>query len=204
MTGSASLAGTNGFQVPTFRGQPATTFTGWENFTVATNNGVGNAGDMAGSSTLAHLIQKEPNAAVLGSGNLYNQDHLSDFEIAYSSLSPVGRIVLHTRSAGNELDYGSMELHVGNLTLGATRTELDRTTFGGPPGTPGSGAFVASRWDWDVSGTGATSFTIDFKAADVSVSFDSATLDVQSVPEPGTLALCGLGALALGLRKRKQ
>ena len=104
LAGSAALAGTNGFQVPTFRGQPDTTFTGWENFTVATNNGVGNLGDMAGSSAAAHLIQKEPNAAVLGSGNIYNQNNLSEFQINYSSLAPVTRIVLHP---GSDRRYGA-------------------------------------------------------------------------------------------------
>lgn len=201
---SSLSAGTNGFVVPSFRGTPNAQFAGWESFTVATDNGVGNSPDLPGSGAIGALIQREPHAVVLGSGNIYNQDFKSEFEVRYSASENPSLVVLQVRTAGNELAYDSVKLTYAGGSESATRTELDRVSFGGPPGAPGSGAFVSSKWEWDVTGKNAGNFSILFNAADVSVSLDSLTLDVQSVPEPSgwALVLGGIGVLGWTARRR--
>lgn len=196
------VAGTNGFTVPAFRGQPSSTFSGWENFTVAIGN-PGNAGDLPGSSGDARLYQSAAGALVLGSGNIYNGEGASRFEIRYTGgTEPVEQVVLQARALGTELNYDSVKLFAWTESRVATRVELDRLTFGPPPPNPGSGVAVSSSWTWDIRDLNATSFAIALNANEVNLSFDSATLDVQLVPEPKAWVLLACGALALGLRRR--
>lgn len=195
---STATAGTNGFYVPSFRGGSGAQAGYWESFTV----GVGAPGNKAnfGNDTTSVLTQYEASAFVVGSGNIYNQPAASEFTISYSGAGPVGQVVLQARTSGSELDYSSVSLSYGAGSLSATRTELNRVQFG-TPGIPGPQGFnVSSAWQWDLSPYGVNSYTISFKAAEPSLSFDSATLDTQVVPEPGTWALAGLGfgALLLG------
>lgn len=194
-TGSNAVAGTNGFYVPSFRGGPGAQAGYWESFTVA----VGAPGNKAnfGNDTTSVLTQYEVSAMVLGSGNIYNQPSASEFTISYSGGGPVGQVILQARTSGSELDYGSVSLNYGAGTLTASRTELDRVQFG-TPGVPGPQGFnVSSAWQWDLSPYAVSGYTISFKAAEPSLSFDSATLDTQVVPEPGTWALAGLGVMTL-------
>lgn len=202
------FANSSFFVAPSFRGANGgaySTYTGWESFTVAVG-APGNLGDLAGSSTAAVLIQTDPLAAVLGSGNLYNQNGKSVFEVQYNNAGalPIDQVVFQMRTAGNELDYSSVTLSYSGGTLSGTRTELERTSFGGPPGTPGSGFSVSSSYHFDLPNDYTGSFTVSFKSADVSVSFDAAALDVGFVPEPSTWALLGLGAGALVIAGRNR
>jgi hypothetical protein len=204
----SSTAGTNGFTVPAFRGQPDTTFTGWESFTVGIGE-PGNSGDLPGSHNSARFYQTAPGALVLGSGNIYNGADKSAFEIRYTAASEsVGLVSLQIRTLGTELNYDSLKLvgagDNGPVTLTATRTELDRVTFGPPPPNPGSGVGVSSLWQWDLSGLGVDYFSVSVAAAEINLSLDSATLDVQLVPEPSVLPLALLGAGLLILRRRIQ
>jgi hypothetical protein len=201
---SPAQAGTNGFVVPFFRGQPGSAVAGWERFTVATDNGVGNSPDLPGSNASARLIQHDPNAFVTSTGNIYNMAGKSSFDVNLSSLAPVGLVVFQARTFGNELDYGSVKLTFGSTELTASRSELDRQQVG-DPGTPGSGAFVSSKWEWNLAGQDVSDFKITFGAAADSVSFDSATLDVSVVPEPAPVALlvAGLSGL-LFVRSRRR
>ena len=203
-TSTLAQAGTNGFIVPTFRGQSGALFSGWERFTVSTDNGVGNSPDLACSAAPATLIQLDPNAIITGTGNIYNQTALSLFEIRDTSPATLDKLVLQIRTAGTELDYSSLKLTINAQVVPTpTRTELDRVAFG-VPNTPGSGSFVSSLWTWDLAGlgTGPGTYRITFGAADPSLSFDSATLDtIPSVPEPGTFALMGVGVAALAVSR---
>ncbi len=189
---TAAWAGTNGFVVPSFSGLPGATYNGWENFTVAQGS-PGNAPDLGSTGGSARLLQFAAGGQVLGSGNLYNGTDLSRFEIRYSGTEPVAQVALQVRALGTELKYDDVRLVAWTETLGAPRTELDRVSFGPPPPSPGSGFGVSSLWQWDISGLSANSFAISFGAAEVNLSLDSAQLDVQIVPEPGPLALLGLG-----------
>lgn len=116
-------------------------------------------------------------------------------------------VSLQIRTLGTELNYDSLKLvgagDNGPVTLTATRTELDRVTFGPPP-NPGSGVGVSSLWQWDLSGLGGRYFSVSVAAAEINLSLDSATLDVQLVPEPSVLPLALLGAGLLILRRRIQ
>lgn len=201
MSALSAAAGTNGFTVPAFRGQPSSTFSGWENFSVAIGN-PGNAGDMPGSSGDARLYQSAAGALVLGSGNIYNGEGASRFEVRYTGSEPVEQVVLQARALGTELNYDSVKLFAWTESRGASRVELDRLSFGPPPPNPGSGVAVSSSWTWDIRDLNATSFAIALNANEVNLSFDAATLDVQLVPEPKAWVLLACGALALGLRRR--
>lgn len=198
----AVSAGTNGFSVPAFRGQPGSTFAGWESFSVALGN-PGNKGDMAGSSGAPTLLQLAPGASVLGSGNIYNGAEKSQFEIRYSASEPIADVILQVRTLGTELNYESVKLFAWTDSLGSPRTELDRLSFGPPPPAPGSGFGVSSQWAWDLTPLDATAFAISFDAAEINLSLDSATLDVRAVPEPGPVVLGLVGLAALGLFRRR-
>lgn len=198
-----AMAGTNGFYIPTFRGQPGSTSSLWETFTVPTG-APGNRPNF-GNDLSPVLTQLTPGALITGTGNIYNMAEASAFTIGYASASgPLGLVVLQARTFGTELDYNSVRLSYDGGFLTATRTETDRVQVG-TPGTPGSGVYVSSAWQWDLSGRNVGQYSISFNAAEHSLSFDSALLDVQVVPEPGTLALMAIGAgfLVVGLRRRK-
>lgn len=199
---TTGTAGTNGFYVPTFRGQPGTTSSLWETFTVPTG-APGNRPN-AGTDLSPVLSQWAQGALITGTGNIYNMTEAGVFTISYSSTAPLGIVVLQMRTFGTELDYNSVRLSYDGGVLLTTRTETDRVQVG-QPGTPGSGVYVSSAWQWDLSGRNVGQYSISFNAAEHSLSFDSALLDVQAVPEPGTLALLAIGAgfLVVGLRRRK-
>lgn len=69
----------------------------------------------------------------------------------------------------------------------------------------GSDVHVSSAWQWDLSGRNAGQYSISFNAVEHSLGFGSAMVDVQVVPEPGTLALLAIGAgfVVTGLRRRR-
>lgn len=198
------VASTASLTVPAFRGQPGAQFAGWESFTVPTGQ---NSPDIGGSTANSKLTQTSTGAFIASSGNLYvgPDPAVGNYSVSYSGGTPVGPVVFQARALGNELAYDGLRLEYSGGSLSAARTELERTAFGGPPGTPGSGFAVASQWSWDLTGLNASEFTITFKAAAADVSFDSATLDVRAVPEPQTWALAAIGAGALafaGWRRR--
>lgn len=194
---SGIQAATNGFVVPHFRGMPGSVAGGWEVFTVGTDNGIGNAPDLAGNLTGARLRQLDPGAFVTGSGNIYNLGGVSSFVLTHASDTPLGWVTFQARTLGAELDYGSMRIsyELGGETFQIAplgRMELDRGTQ--------LGVNVSSRWDWDVNAIGLTDYRIEFVAAGSSLSFDSATLDgaaVGVVPEPSTWAMLVVGVAGL-------
>ena len=194
-------AGTNGFYVPTFRGETGAKAGYWESFTVP----VGAPGNTAnfGNDTTSVLTQSVPGAFITGTGNLYNMAVASAFTLSYAGAGPAGLVVLQTRTFGTELDYAAVRLNYNGGSLAAPRTELNRLAVG-EPGQPGSGSFVSSAWQWDLTGLGVSHYTLSFNAVEHSLSLDSITLDTQAVPEPSTLALAGLGiaVAAWAVRRR--
>lgn len=210
--GVSALANQAFFVAPDFRGAGGgayALYAGWESFTVPVTSvatPLKNSPDLVGSTGLASLAQYNELASLTGTGNLYNQNGVSSFEVSYAGLGFRGadKVVLQVRTLGTELNYDSFKLEYGASSLSGTRTELERTSFGPPPGTPGSGFSVTSSFVWDLPENPTGPLTIKFQAADVSVSFDSANLDVRLVPEPSTWALLGLGGVVLAMAQRRR
>lgn len=90
-----------------------------------------NAPDQPGATTSALFTQQTPGAIITGAGNLDHPAGASLFEITDATSSELGTVVLHARTQGAELDYGSMMLRydsgLGIETLApVARLELDR------------------------------------------------------------------------------
>ncbi len=174
--GSAAIAGTNGFIVPSFRGTPLSQSGYWETFTTAVG-APGNLADAPDATTQAVLTQTNAGAFLTGSGNIYNLSERSAFALADGTPYELGTVVLQTRTIGSELDYGSVWLVYtngsGTRSLAPLfRSELSRTS--------GQGFNVSSLWQWDLTGLGVARYTVVFQAAGPSVSFDSLTLDTAA------------------------
>jgi hypothetical protein len=174
----AACGGTNGFVIPLFRGSANSEAGYWETFTVPVG-APGNRPDKSGATTDAVLTQSQTNGFLTGSGNIYNLDAVSAFAVADVTPFTLGTVVLQTRTLGTELDYGLVSLQytdgVGAHSLAPmARYELNRDN------QPGLGATVSSLWQWDLSGLGVTNYSLSFRAAGPSTSFDSMTLDTAA------------------------
>lgn len=174
--GITSIAGTNGFVVPSFRGSTNSEFGYWETFSVPVG-APGNRPDKPGATTDAILSQTNGTAFLTGSGNIYNLAGASSFTLADATSVTVGTVILQTRTIGSELDYTSILLTYsddgGSHSLAPLfRYELDRTA--------GQGFNVSSLWQWDLTGLDVTNYIIVFHADGTSLSFDSLTLDTAS------------------------
>jgi hypothetical protein len=175
-------AGTNGFFVPFFRGSSGSEAGYWETFAIPVGE-PGNLPDRGGATTDAVLTQTDTNAFLTGSGNIYNLNGASVFTLRDATPFTLATVVLQVRTLGSELDYGSVSLIYSNDSgqhsiAPLPRVELNRGS------QPGLGATVSSLWQWDLSGLNVTAYSISFRAAAVSLSFDALTLDTwnQFVP----------------------
>ena len=182
MPSAPVLAGTNGFFAPFFRGSANSQSGYWEIFSVPIG-APGNSADRAGATTAAKLTQSDTNAFLTGSGNIYNLNGVSAFTLSDSTPFSLGTVVMQIRTLGSELDNSSVILNYsdgsGQHSLAPVRSvELNRGN------QPGLGATVSSLWQWDLSGLNVTAYTISFRAADVSLSFDSMTLDAWNTFVP--------------------
>lgn len=170
----AVAAGTNGFFVPFFRGSSNSASGYWESFSAPV--GSPNRPDRPGATTGAVLMQSDTNAFLTGSGNIYNLSGVSAFELSDSATFSLGTVVLQVRSLGGGIDPGSLLLACTNASgphalAPLSRVELHRGN------QPGLGATVSSLWQWDLSALGVTSYSVSFRAAGASLSFDALTLD---------------------------
>ncbi len=177
-----SSAGTNGFLVPAFRGAVGSLAGYWETFSVPIG-APGNAPDKAGATTVARLTQSDAAAFLTGSGNIYNLTGVSAFMLADETPFPLGTVVLQTRTLGTELDYASAELIYTNESGPQTLAPLPRVELN-RGSQPGLGATVSSLWQWNLAGLGVTAYTVRFRAAGASTSFDSLTLDTADTFTP--------------------
>lgn len=194
----AALGSTNNFVVPQFRGSADTTVGYWEEFTVA-YGAPGNRPSAAGYTTDAVLTQVgSPTAFLTGTHNIYDNAAATSFTLAETTPFNIGSVVLQARTVAFEIDYNAVSLAyldgTGSHSVQPSfRLELDRSSG------------VSSLWEWDLRGLGVKDYTVSFKAADPSMSFDSMTLDTfkgfETVPEPAPLALLGLGLAWLARRK---
>jgi len=173
--GNSVRAGTNGFIIPPFRGSTDSGVGYWEVFSVPVGE-PGNLADQPGATTHAVFTQSDTNAFLTGSGNIYNMA-FSSFSLTDSTPFTLGTVVLQSRTIGSELDYSSVSLVYSNANgtnslAPLFRYELNRAS--------GQGYSVSSLWQWDLTGLGISSYSISFKAAGPSVSFDSLTLDTSA------------------------
>jgi hypothetical protein len=172
---SPVLAGTNGFFVPFFRGSTNSEAGYWETFTVPVGAS-GNLADRPGATTGAVLSQTDTNAFLTGSGNIYNLSGTSVFTLSDSTSFTVSTVVLQARTLGGELDYQSLLLSYTNGSGQQSLTPLRQVELNRGD-QPGLGPTVSSLWQWDLTGLNVNTYTISFKAAGASLSFDSMTLD---------------------------
>jgi hypothetical protein len=191
-----------GFLVPAFRGSPDSESALWKTFTDA--EGLpGNAPNSVapGGIVLADALvtQDVPGIAFLtGGGNIYSFSGATQFTLsdATTYTAGLGLVVFQTETLGTELDYAGVALTYnlggGPVSLTSSRTETFRTPLGGF-----GGSSVGSLWQWDLSGLGVNSFTINFDAAGSSLSLDAVALDTVAtpVPEPATTGLVTAGVL---------
>lgn len=201
---TSTRGSTNGFVVPTFRTSANSEAGYWERFTVA-YGAPGNQADQANATTGAVLIQDgSASSFITGSGNIYDfENALQSFTLLDSTPFTLGTVVLQTRSLGSELDYGAVVLNyndgTGSHSLAPVeRLELDRGTT--------LGASVSSLFQWDLTGLNVKDYSLTFRGAGPSVSFDAMTLDTWKefavVPEPSTFVLAGLGIAFLAIQRR--
>lgn len=187
------------------RGNPLSTYDEWDVFTVATG-APGNGPDVASinQGATGRITQNVPGAFITGGGNIYSFAVATDFDLT-RNLMNLGtgadtRIVLQLRTLGSDLDLGSVLLDYdgGTQQLAATGyTEVDRITLGGFGGDQ-----VDHLFYWDIINFNPATINISFAAASSSLSLDRVALD-SYVPEPGSLALLGLGGLCLLARSRR-
>lgn len=197
-----ALANTSTFAVPDYRGLPGATSGGWERLTVAAGQ-PGNIPDLPSTLTGATLVQTVPGAIATGGGNIYQGAGAAAYQVSYNPGEAVGLVTFQMRTLGTELDYSSVRLayDVGagiQFLAPVGRIELERAPSQGFPGFN-----VSSRWDWNLTGTGATSYRIEMTATGPHQSLDSAMLDsakVGVVPEPSTWALLAAGAALVAWR----
>ena len=212
-----SEAPLSSFYTPSYRGQSTSESAFWnDSFTIA-YGGPNNAGSLAPIGvTLANasVMQTTPGAFIIGgsAGDIYSFSSVNTFVLNYLVSNPanfptgISDVVFQTETVGSGLDYSSVALiyntGAGTQTLLATRNELYRDTeitgFG-----PSSD--VLSEWEWSLPvSDDVNSFTITFNGSGTSVGLERVMLDVSPIPEPGTLALAGLGLGLVGLCFRRQ
>lgn len=205
LASTPTLAATNNFVVPHFRGGTEAESGYWESFSIPFG-APGNSPDQSGSNTGAVLTQTlSPAAIVTGSGNIYNPAAPMAFTLADATPFTLGTVVLQVRTLGSELDYDGVRLTydsgAGPLSLAPVALlELDRGTI--------LGASVSALWQWDLRGLDITEYSLTFGTEGSSLSLDSVTLDTWSgfslIPEPSGATLLALGSLVLlaSLRRR--
>ena len=227
----------NDFYTPSYRGQANTESALWDDASANTDTnapagftsaygGANNAYYVApGGNALANasvtqttdgggstfIIPYNPD----GSGDIYSYGAVNTFVLNYSGLFAVGNVIFQAETTGSTLDFSSVQLSytLGGepVTLSATPDQLYSSV--GDSGF-GEGTDEVIAWGWNLpTADNITSFSIAFNGSGTSVGLERTMLDVAGfnsavpTPEPGIMALAGLGGFGLllfGRRFRRQ
>lgn len=197
------------------RGASGTRYAGWNVFTNDANPGiVDTTPDVLASTLIGGGTTAGPAVASVGDGpfrvteagtpgtfltsggNIYNPSFATAFTVDIGGAATSGpvRVALQVRTQGSELDYPGVTL---NGLSAATTTELARSALGGF-----GGALVDTLFVWTLA-AGVELYTLNFAAAESSMSLDALTVDVAPVPLPLPAVLLGSAVAGLaGLRRR--
>lgn len=198
----------------------------WDVFGSAYNGA--NYGDVHNASGAA-VTQNTPGALLTSGGNIYSFMSSQSFTLSGASASVdvatgnfLANVVLQIHTQGSPVDFGSVILtytddlgmtHVANLY--GLSYQREESAFVDPEGTTQISYEDQTAFQWDLSGTSAVSFHIDFNAP-VHTSMDEIRLDtvvsnagaasflgvVSPIPEPSSLLLLSISSLIL-LRRRR-
>ncbi|QEF99139.1 hypothetical protein Mal15_31990 [Stieleria maiorica] len=182
------------------------------------------ANDSFGDGGPISSLTFESNQSLASSGNAYgglfgpgdSSSFLTDaFATVRSGTSGGGftRIVAQFETLGSELDYSSVLLSASAATAGTIAPsfviETARVSLGGTFG--GEGVSFLALWDLNSS---QPEYRFDFNAQSTSMSLDRFRVDTftqstpfvtpSAVPEPGSLAVLGMVAGGLVLRRRRR
>ncbi|QDV82073.1 DUF1559 domain-containing protein [Planctomycetes bacterium TBK1r] len=182
------------------------------------------ANESFGDGGPASSLTFESNQSLASSGNAYGGlfgpgDSSSFLTQAYATVRSgtsgggFTRIVAQFETLGSELDYSSILLSASAATAGTIAPsfmiETARTSLGGTFG--GEGVSYLALWDLDSS---QPEYRFDFNAQSTSMSLDQFRVDTftqntpfitpSAVPEPGSVALLGIVAGGLVLRRRRR
>lgn len=191
------------FVVPAFRGGANTTFQEWEVFdSLAGPNGP-EAGTLANPNGLPNLRELTGAGFVPGSGNIYVDSEIGDFEATVPDYGlgagHATNVVAQIRTLGATLDVGTV---LWNGIAPASSVKLAEAPLGGFGG-------VMQEWkfEWNLLPGNLSLDVLTFKAASANLSLDRVSIDTQAVvvPEAGSLTLGLLAASSVGawaLRRR--
>lgn len=196
LTSVASAAFVNPL-VPSWRGEAATSYLYWESFTSALRGT--NAPQTSTGVWSANLTNSLPGAVIAGSGNMYGAGGAMAITVAGSGATDtMSAFVLNLSTAGSEINYAGVTLAL-TLAGGAIETvAFDAYEIRFINTIPGFGNQINVAYTWDLGEYATTSITdwnLNFAGSVANLSLDAVSVDIQSVPTPGAIALvavCGL------------
>ena len=150
-----------------------------------------------------------PSAFIIGAsteGNIYSFSAPTAFQLADTTSYSDGLVLLQLQTEGTTADFSSITLSYTNASNQVvTISPAQYVTEYEAASVSGQGFSVTNRMalEWNLSGLGVSSFTINFAASAPSMSLQQATLDTASsyfstVPQYRTWNLSGTGAWSAG------